>query len=98
MWRLEAPDGEVRAQAFFQSNEAIVFLLFFPATKTPLSEATLSWMYRMAAGYSFEDGEGVELRFPEEAITSGTGRRQQSFLLSLTSSTLKRTVVTMEWK
>lgn len=98
MWRLEAPDGEVRAQAFFQGNETSVFLLFFPATKSPLSEATLSWMYRTAAGYFFEDGEGVELRFPEETITSGTGRRRQSFSLSLTTSTLTRTVVTMEWK
>ena len=98
MWHLEAADGEVRAEAFFQSDETKVFLLFLPAKKTPLSEATLSWMYRTAAGYSFEDGAGVELRFPDETITSGTGVRRQSFLLSLTSSTLTRTVVAMEWK
>ena len=98
MWRLEAPDGEVRAEAFFQSNETNVLLLFFPTAKTPISEATLSWMYRTAAGYSFQDGDQVELRFADETITGGTGRRRQFFLLSLTSSTLTRTVVTMEWK
>lgn len=96
MWRLVAPDGEVRIQAFFNTNETSVFLLFFPASKTPLSEATLSWMYRTAADYSFDGGEGVELQFPEETITGG--QRHQSFFLSLTSSTLVRTVLVMRWK
>ena len=98
MWHLEAPDGEVRAEAVFRGAETNIFLLFFPAARSALGDATLSWMYRTTASYSFEDADAVELTFADESITGGTGRRRQSFLISLTSGTLKRTVVTLQWK
>jgi hypothetical protein len=98
MWRLEAPDGEVRAEGSFRPEATTLLVLYFPAQRAVLSDATLSWMFRTAADYSFEDGDGVELLFPEEPIAGGSGQRRQSFVVCLTSGALARTVVTIKWK
>jgi hypothetical protein len=97
MWRRVESDGEVRAQAFFNGREVSVFLLFFPAAKQRLSEATLLWLFRTATGHSFNNAQGVELLFPEEAAPLG-GMQHHSVLLSLTDGTIERTADRMIWK
>ena len=96
-WHLEAADGEVRAECFFLEQETSCHLFFLPSGATPLSDATLSWLYRTASGFSFQEGDKVELQFPEEALTSGQGRRSQYFLVSLTSGCLARTAIYVTW-
>ena len=96
-WHLEAADGEVRAECFFLDQETSCHLFFYPSSATPLSDATLSWLYRTASGFSFQEGDKVELQFPEEALTSGQGRRSQYFLVSLTSGQLARTAIYVTW-
>ena len=97
-WHLEAADGEVRAECFFLDQETSCHLFFLPSNATPLSDATLSWLYRTASGFSFQEGDKVELQFPEEALTSGEGRRSQYFLVSLTSGHLVRTAIYVTWE
>jgi hypothetical protein len=97
-WHLEAPDGEVRAECFFLERETNCHVLFFPSSATPLSDATLSWMYRSASGFLFQEADKVELQFAEEALTTGEGRRSQYFLVSLTSGRLVRTTIYVTWE
>jgi hypothetical protein len=98
LWHLEAADGEMRAQAFFPQDETSLWLFFFPSGSAPLSDATLSWLYRTASSSSLEGGDQVDLQFPEESLKSGQGTRSQSFLLSLSSGRLERSVVRIVWK
>ena len=101
LWDLEAADGEVRVQAFFtKDEERSFFLLFFPAGSTALSDATASWLYRTASSYSFEGGDQVELAFPEETVKVGqrTRTRSRTFLISLTSGRLSRSIVHISWQ
>lgn len=98
-WHLVAADGEVRALWLFRKDNvsSYVYLLFFPLAKTPVGEATLSWLYRSATSYSFQDGTWVELTFPGAAGIWG-GSVSQTFLIDLTSSVLIRNSLMITWK
>lgn len=101
MWHLEAADGEIRAVRTFVDQETTFSLLFFPSDATPLNEATLSWLYRTASSFNLEDGDGVELSFPQESLgnlAGFRGTREQSFLLSLSSGRLDRSLLLITWK
>jgi hypothetical protein len=99
VWHLVASDGEVRVLSIFaHGGTATIFrLMFFPPLRTPLSDATLSWMYRTATSYSFEDGNGVELEFPSAAGLWG-GSVSQTLLVDLASSAMIRNSVSIIWK
>jgi hypothetical protein len=94
------PTGRLRANAFFSSDETTVFLMFFPGKTVSLANATLSWMYGAATGYSFSGGDRVELRFPVDTFGSGraAGERSRSFELNLMSGAIVASRVVLKWK
>lgn len=99
VWHLASPDGEVRVGLMPELDDGhYMWMVYFPASRRPLSDATLSWMYRTATGYSFEDGDGVSLEYLGRTDLPYQGSSTRSILVDLLSSTMVRQKVWFVWK
>lgn len=98
-WRKLTPDGQVSVVGFFDAgNPTAIFLRYFPTSRTPMSDATLTWLYRTSDSFIFVDGDQVELHFAAQSISGGTGSKQRSIVLSMTANTMQASTVQFEWK
>ncbi len=95
MWTKKDSIGEVRAGAFFNDNETLFFMLYFPTDQRPIPEALLAHLLAGSRGTQIVDGDTVEIALATRNLTEAQcqGTRKESLAVRLTGGTLVRTSV-----
>lgn len=96
-WSLATTAGELRAEAFFRSDETSCWIMFFPASAEPVPDTILSHLLKDAR-YTTIDADKLEIGLAPIEQLSGGGTKARNITVTLGGGRFIASRTVIQWK